>query len=187
MPNSGKRDLVESTSSWKWRDGVSIPESKSLILNCSYLKELQEQKWRKDLEKVWLAKFGILFRVWLQGLTLLLMLWCSSTQKHSMAALWEAHKATDWDKRYLHPTNSLTYRTPWLNQGKAGRSWGRGQPNRKNSSLTKHGPLRSLRTTNQSACTSFSKTPITYSKGLHSFALMRKDLSNPWKSWGPRE
>jgi hypothetical protein len=31
-----------------WRDGVAIPQSKTLSQNCSYLKELQRQKWRRD-------------------------------------------------------------------------------------------------------------------------------------------
>jgi hypothetical protein len=47
MPNSGERELVESTFSRKtgikWRDGVAIPQSKTLTQ-----KELQGQNWRRD-------------------------------------------------------------------------------------------------------------------------------------------
>jgi hypothetical protein len=52
MLNSGEQKLVESISSRKTRhqvrDGVAIPQSKTLTQNCSCLKELQGQKWRKD-------------------------------------------------------------------------------------------------------------------------------------------
>jgi hypothetical protein len=55
MPNSVERKLVESTSverqGIKWRDGVAIPQSKTLTHNCSCLKELQGQKWRRDWGK----------------------------------------------------------------------------------------------------------------------------------------
>ena len=51
MPNSGKRGLVETTSSRKtghqMRDGVAFPQSKTLTHNCSGLKEMWGQKWRK--------------------------------------------------------------------------------------------------------------------------------------------
>jgi hypothetical protein len=35
----------------KLRDGVAIPQSKTLTQNCSCIKELQGQKWRRDWEK----------------------------------------------------------------------------------------------------------------------------------------
>jgi hypothetical protein len=45
MAYSGKRELTELTSNRKTgnqvRDGVAIPQSKTLIHNCSFLKELQ--------------------------------------------------------------------------------------------------------------------------------------------------
>jgi hypothetical protein len=51
MPYSRERELVESISSRKTghqvRDGVAIPQSKTLTQNCSCVKELQGQKWRK--------------------------------------------------------------------------------------------------------------------------------------------
>jgi hypothetical protein len=51
MPYSGERALVEPTSSKKTqhrvRDWVAIPQSKTLTQNCSCLKELQGQKWRR--------------------------------------------------------------------------------------------------------------------------------------------
>jgi hypothetical protein len=53
MPCSGERELVEPTSSRKSghqeRDLVAIPQSKTLIHNCSCLKELQGQKWKRGL------------------------------------------------------------------------------------------------------------------------------------------
>jgi hypothetical protein len=53
MPYSGKRELLESTSSRKtgginWRDVVVILEPKILIQNCPCLKELQIYKWRRN-------------------------------------------------------------------------------------------------------------------------------------------
>jgi hypothetical protein len=51
MSYNGKRELVESTSSRKTghqvRDGVAIPQSKTVTQNSSCLKELQGQKCRK--------------------------------------------------------------------------------------------------------------------------------------------
>ena len=35
----------------KWKGGVVIPQSKTLTQNCSCIKELQGQKWRRDWEK----------------------------------------------------------------------------------------------------------------------------------------
>jgi hypothetical protein len=53
---SGERELVELTSNRKTghqvRDVVDIPQSKTLTHNCSYLKKLQEQKWRRVLKNV---------------------------------------------------------------------------------------------------------------------------------------
>jgi hypothetical protein len=52
MPYSRERELVEPTSSRrqgiKWRDGVAIPQSKTLMQNCSFMKEQQGQKCRRD-------------------------------------------------------------------------------------------------------------------------------------------
>jgi uncharacterized protein with gpF-like domain len=52
MPNSGERELVEFTSSRKtghqvegWGCRATV---KTLIQNCSSLKELQGKKWRRD-------------------------------------------------------------------------------------------------------------------------------------------
>jgi hypothetical protein len=51
MPDSREMELVEPTSSRKTghqvKDGVAIPQSTTLTHNCSCLKELQEQKWRR--------------------------------------------------------------------------------------------------------------------------------------------
>jgi hypothetical protein len=48
MPYSGDRELVKPTSSIKTghqvKDGVAIPQSKTLTHNCSCLKELQGWK-----------------------------------------------------------------------------------------------------------------------------------------------
>ena len=48
---SGEGELVESTSSGRTghqvEGWVAIPLSKDLTQNCSYLKEEQEQKWRR--------------------------------------------------------------------------------------------------------------------------------------------
>jgi hypothetical protein len=54
MPYSGKRDLVESTSSRKTghqvEDEVTIPQSKVLTQKYSCLKELQEKKIGEETE-----------------------------------------------------------------------------------------------------------------------------------------
>jgi hypothetical protein len=34
-----------------WKNGVAIPQSKSLAQNCSCLPKLQRQKWRRASEK----------------------------------------------------------------------------------------------------------------------------------------
>jgi len=51
MPYSGERELLELTSSRETghqvKDGVAIPQSKPLTQNCSCVKELQGQKWRR--------------------------------------------------------------------------------------------------------------------------------------------
>jgi len=51
MPYSGKKELVGPTTSRKTghqvRDGAAIPQSKTLTHNCSYLAEMQGQKWRR--------------------------------------------------------------------------------------------------------------------------------------------
>jgi hypothetical protein len=51
MPYSGERELVEPTSSKKTghqvRDGVTIPQSKTLTHSCSCMKDLQGWKWRR--------------------------------------------------------------------------------------------------------------------------------------------
>lgn len=36
----------------KWRDGVTNPQSKLLSQDCSCLKELERQKWRRDMKTV---------------------------------------------------------------------------------------------------------------------------------------
>jgi hypothetical protein len=50
MPNNGERDLVESTFSRKTGHQLEVATSQSKILtqNCSCLKELQGEKWRRD-------------------------------------------------------------------------------------------------------------------------------------------
>jgi hypothetical protein len=52
MPYSVEREPVKSIfkrkAGIKWRDGVAIPQSKTLVQNCSFLIELQGQKWRRD-------------------------------------------------------------------------------------------------------------------------------------------
>ena len=56
MPYSGERGLVEPTSSkkigYKVRNGIVIPQSKTLTHKCSCLKELQRQQWRRTRGKV---------------------------------------------------------------------------------------------------------------------------------------
>ena len=51
MPDSGEGELVEPTSGRKTghqrRGGVAISQSKTLTHNCSCLKELQGQNWRR--------------------------------------------------------------------------------------------------------------------------------------------
>ena len=48
VPNSRERELVESppveTQSITWKDGVAIPQSKTLTQNCSCLKELKGKR-----------------------------------------------------------------------------------------------------------------------------------------------
>ena len=83
MPNNRERVPGKSTSvdkqGPKWRDGVTNPQSKFLTQNCSSLKELQGQKWRRD----WRKSSPMTSPNWdpshegHEGLTLLLMLWCA--------------------------------------------------------------------------------------------------------------
>jgi hypothetical protein len=51
MPYSRERESVEPTSSRKTghqvKDGVAISQPKALTHNCSCLKELEGQKWRR--------------------------------------------------------------------------------------------------------------------------------------------
>ena len=51
MPDSRERELIEPISSRKTghqvRDRVAIPQLKTLTQNCSCLKELQGQKWKR--------------------------------------------------------------------------------------------------------------------------------------------
>jgi hypothetical protein len=70
-------------------------------------------------EVQWLAQIGIHLKGRLQGLTLLLMLWCAYRQEPSMAVLWEAQQAAGWDRgRYSHPTNGQKRGPLWLNSGR---------------------------------------------------------------------
>jgi hypothetical protein len=52
IPYNGERKPSESTSierqGIRWKDEVAIPQLKILTQNCSCLKELQGQKWRRD-------------------------------------------------------------------------------------------------------------------------------------------
>ena len=52
MPYSRERELLESTTNRKTkhqvRDGITIPQQKTVTQNCSCLKELQGQKNGKD-------------------------------------------------------------------------------------------------------------------------------------------
>jgi hypothetical protein len=80
-----------------WRDdGVAIPQSKTLSRNCSCLKELQRQKWtvRERWFSDW-SNFGIHVKWSLQGLSLLLMLWCAYRRKSSMTVLQEVQQVAD--------------------------------------------------------------------------------------------
>ena len=55
----------------------------------------------------------------LQGLTLLLMLWCAYGKEFSMAVLLEAQQAADLDRsRYLHPTTGVMSGSPVAELGK---------------------------------------------------------------------
>jgi hypothetical protein len=68
-----------------------------------------EKRVKEGQPNDWL-NLGFLSWGWegLQGLTLLLMLWCAYRQEPGMAILWEALPEVDWDRnRYLYPTIGL--------------------------------------------------------------------------------
>ena len=52
MPNTGERELEDTPPvnrhGLKQRDSITNPQLKLLAQNCSSLKELKEQKWRRD-------------------------------------------------------------------------------------------------------------------------------------------
>ena len=52
MPNIGERELEDTPPvnrhGLKQRDSITNPQLKLLAQNCSSLKELKEQKWRRD-------------------------------------------------------------------------------------------------------------------------------------------
>jgi hypothetical protein len=113
MPNHGKREPPVDGQDLEQRDRVTNPQSKFLTQNCSCLKKLQGQKWRRDWRKgsSMTSPPGIYLMRGHQGLTLSLMLWCAYRQEPSMIALWEAQPAAEWDRgRYLHPTIELKSR-----------------------------------------------------------------------------
>ena len=93
MPYSGKRELVESTSSRrtiKWRDGVTIPQSKNSDPELFLSKRTAEAKMERSLRERRFSdqpKLGHIPRGDPQGLTVLLMLWCTYKQKPRMTAL----------------------------------------------------------------------------------------------------
>jgi hypothetical protein len=111
--------LQNAPETW---DVVAIPQSKALTHNCSCLKELQGQKWRK----VWEKGVPVTGPSWdpaqgkARALTLLLMLWWTCRQEPSMATLWEAHQAAARVRyRYWHPTNGQKLGNPVVQLGKS--------------------------------------------------------------------
>jgi hypothetical protein len=102
MPNSGKRELVEPTSSRKTRNQVEgqscHPKVKNsdpeLFLSKRTAGTKMEKRLKARRSSDW-SNWGIHLKGRLQGLTLLLMLWCAYTQDHSIAVLREVQQADD--------------------------------------------------------------------------------------------
>jgi hypothetical protein len=95
MPNSGERELVESISRRKTEHQVEGWGSHATVKNSDPELSLSkrtsgtkiEKKLRKRRSRDWLKLGSSSKRCLLQGLTLLLMLWCAYRQEPSMAAL----------------------------------------------------------------------------------------------------
>jgi hypothetical protein len=103
MPNNGERELSlppADRQGLKWRGRVTNPQSKFLTQNCSCLKELQGQKWRRDWRSAiqWPAQLETHLMEGHQDLTQLLMLWYAYRQEPSMALLWKALCGANWDR-----------------------------------------------------------------------------------------
>ena len=139
MPYSRKRALIEPTSSRKTRhqvrDGVAIPQSHVWPIIVHIWKNYWDGSGEEPEEKKaqWQAQSGIQLKGRLQGLTLLLRLWCTPKKGSIVTALRKTQQAVIW--RYLHPTNGKKKLTPVVELGKAERSWEEGQPCKRISSL----------------------------------------------------
>jgi hypothetical protein len=119
MPYSRERQLVELASSRKTghpvRDGVALPQSKTLTHNCSCLKELQGQRWRRARGKgvpatgpKWDPAHGVALRP-----DLLLRLWSAHKRGPIMAALGKTQQAAERVRcEYLHQNNGQKLLTP---------------------------------------------------------------------------
>jgi hypothetical protein len=130
MPNSGKREHVEPTSSRKnqdikWRDVVAIPQSKILTHNCSYVKELQEQKWRLTLRK----EGPVIGPNWdpAQGeapkpVTMTEAMECSQKEPITTALRKTQQAAERVPCKYLHPTSGQKLLIPVVEK-ELGKSW----------------------------------------------------------------
>lgn len=99
------------------------PTVKTLTHNCSCLKELQGQKWRRAWGKGGPATGPkcVLDQRRSQGLTLLLRLWSVHKKGSIITALWKTQQAAERVRsRYLRPTNGQTLLVPVV---KLGKSW----------------------------------------------------------------
>jgi hypothetical protein len=102
MPNSGERELVEPTSSRKtghqvegWGCHLTVKKSyPELFLSKRTAGTKMEKRLRARRSSDW-PNWGIYLKARLQGLTLLLMLWCAYRQDHSIAVLRESQQAAD--------------------------------------------------------------------------------------------
>ena len=116
-PRVGRRNMwnlpAVGRQGIKWRDGVAIPKSNTLTQNCTSLKELQRQKWRRDWGKDpvtspdWDPSQGGGSKVWHYY-------WCCDVlTDRSLAWL-----PSEWSNKQLTETEADTYTQPM------DRSWG---------------------------------------------------------------
>jgi hypothetical protein len=126
MPNSGERELVESTSSrksehqlegWGWHPTVKI-----WLKIVPVRKNCRKNNWKQLEEKEvqWQVQIGIQLRGRSQGLTLLLLLWCAYKKVSITTAPWKAQQASEKVRcSYLQPTNGQKLMTPAVEFGKS--------------------------------------------------------------------
>ena len=139
MTYSEVREFVKPTSSRKRghqvRDGITIPQQKTVTQNCSCLQELQGQKNGKDPKEKqvqWQGQIGLQLQGRHQRLPLLLRQWCTYKRGPIMTAPGKTQQALERVRcRYLCPIIDKSCWHLWLNWEKAERSWGGDWPYRR--------------------------------------------------------